>query len=332
MAENVTIGTVLALDRDSGKNAVVRYSIIGDHANDAFHIEPLTGNIKTRLRLDRESESRIEFLVIAYDSGNPQLSGTASVIVAIEDINDNAPFFEQNHYIVEVSEEVDPPLDIFQIKASDRDTNDNAVIKYLILAGNEDNAFNINTESGLLSTSDKLNFERKSEYQLFVAARNLRPFQGPNAVNVVNPSVQVTIKVRNINDELVVFDQQSYYFRVFESLPRNQAVGYVNATNPGRLPNEQDIIYWIGEENKKQKGKFAIDSKTGELTLMDTIDRDYPSNEQSFKLKIFARDRLSINAFNTSVPIIIDILDVVSLSFNSNSLIFNAIQYRYNHK
>jgi hypothetical protein len=312
MAENVTIGSVLALDRDSGKNAVVRYSIIGDQASDAFYIEPLTGNIKSRLRLDRESESRIEFMVIAYDSGIPQLSGTTSVIVSIEDINDNAPFFEQNQYVLEVAEEVDPPLDIFQIKASDRDINDNAVIKYLILAGNEDNAFNINTESGLLSTAEKLNFEKKSEYQLFVAARNLRPFQGPNALNIVNPSVQVTIKVRNINDELVVFDQQSYYFRIFESLPRSQTVGYVNATNPGRLPNEQDIIYWIGEENKKQRGKFSINSKTGELVLMDSIDRDFPSNEQSFKLKIFARDRLSINTYNTSVPVIVDVLDVVS--------------------
>lgn len=318
MAENATIGSVLALDRDSGKNSVIRYTIIGDHASDAFYIEPLTGNIRTRLRLDRESESRIEFTVIAYDSGIPQLSGTASVVVAIEDINDNAPFFEQNQYTIEVSEEVEPPIDIFQVKASDRDTNDNAVIKYLILAGNEENAFHINPESGLLSTAEKLNFERKSEYKLFVAARNLRPFQGPNAQNIINPSVEVTIKVKDINDELVVFDQQSYHFRIFENMPRNQVVGAVNATNPGRLANEQDIIYWIGEENRKQKGKFAINSKTGDLTLMENIDRDMPSNEQSFKLKIFARDRLSINSFNTSVPVIIDVIDVVSTqSFNT---------------
>lgn len=86
MGENVTVGSVLALDRDSGKNAVVRYGIVGDHANEAFFIEPLTGNIKTRIRLDREIESSISFLVIAYDSGIPQLSGTTSVIVSIEGI------------------------------------------------------------------------------------------------------------------------------------------------------------------------------------------------------------------------------------------------------
>ena len=327
MAENMTIGSVLALDRDSGKNSVLRYTLIGDHASDAFYVEPLTGHIKTRLRLDREFESRIEFMVLAYDQGTPQLSGTANVVVAIEDINDNAPFFEQNQYTIEVSEEVDPPIDIFQVKANDRDMNDNAVIKYLILAGNEDNAFNINPETGLLSTAERLNFERKSEYKLFVAARNLRPFQGPNSANIINPSVQVTIKVKDINDELVVFDQQSYHFRIFESLPKNQAVGAVNATNPGRLENEQDIIYWIGEENRKMKGKFAINSKTGEVSLMETIDRDMPSNEQSFKLRVYARDRLSINSFNTSVPVIIDVIDVVSLLFLISLSLFDLIVY-----
>ncbi|XP_054156169.1 protocadherin Fat 4-like isoform X2 [Oppia nitens] len=322
MAENMTIGSVLALDRDSGKNAVLRYSIIGDQASDAFIVEPLTGNIRTRLRLDRESESKIEFMIIAYDSGIPQLSGTTSVVVAIEDINDNAPYFEQNQYVVEVSEELEPPVDIFQVKANDRDANDNAVIKYLILAGNDDNVFNINPETGLLSTAEKLNYERKTEYKLYVAARNLRPFQGPNAANIINPSVEVIVRVRDINDELVIFDQQSYHFRVFESLPKNQAIGFVNATNPGRLPNEQDIIYWIGEENRKQKGKFAINQKTGELILKEPIDRDMPNNEQAFKLKIYARDRLSINSFNTSVPVIVDVLDV-----NDNSPVFNEDRY-----
>lgn len=87
MAVNITVGTVLALDRDSGKNAVVRYGIVGDHANEAFYIEPLTGNIKTRHRLDRETDAAIEFVVVAYDGGIPQLSGTANVRVKIEDIN-----------------------------------------------------------------------------------------------------------------------------------------------------------------------------------------------------------------------------------------------------
>ncbi|RWS16902.1 protocadherin Fat 4-like protein, partial [Dinothrombium tinctorium] len=320
MGENVTVGNVLALDRDSGKNALIRYNIVGENANDIFYVDSLNGAIRTRRRVDREAESVIDFVVIAFDGGIPQLSGTTNVRVKIEDINDNPPYFEQDTYAVEVPEEVDPPFDVFQIVAHDRDAGDNAVIKYLILAGNDEDAFVINPDTGLLTTAERLNYERKSEYVLHIAARNLRPFQGQNAANIVNPAVRVIVKIRDINDELVVFDQQSYHFYILENTPRNEIIGSVNATNPQRATNEQDIIYWMSNENKNKK--FWINPKTGEIVLTDVVDRDPPKNEKTFKLRIFARDRLSINAFNTSVIATVDVIDI-----NDNGPMFDEDKY-----
>ncbi|KAI2804340.1 hypothetical protein BLOT_003322, partial [Blomia tropicalis] len=321
---NLTVGTVLATDKDSGKNSEIHYSIIGDHANELFFIEQASGNIKTRVKIDREIESKIEFLVIAYDGGIPQLSGSTHVLVTVEDINDNAPFFEREQYSLEVSEEIDPPVEIFQIKAQDLDVGDNAVIKYLILAGNDDKAFNINTDSGLITTSDRLDYERKSVYKLFIAARNLRPFQGPHAADIINPSVEVTIHVKDINDELVVFDQRLYKFRIPENLPRGTLIGALNATNVKRLDVQQDVVYWIDDdEGKNAVGtKFNINPKTGEIIVIDTIDCDMPANEKMFKFKVSARDQLSINEFNTSVNVRIEIEDL-----NDNSPRFNEESY-----
>lgn len=90
MESNITVGTVLATDKDSGKNSEIRYSIIGEHANELFFMEQTSGNIKTRVKIDREVESKLEFLVIAYDGGIPQLSGSTHVLITVEDINDNA--------------------------------------------------------------------------------------------------------------------------------------------------------------------------------------------------------------------------------------------------
>lgn len=316
---NITVGTVLAIDKDSGKNSEIHYSIIGDHANELFYIEQKSGNIRTRNKLDREVESRVEFLVIAYDGGTPQLSGSSRVLVTIEDINDNAPFFDKNQYEIEVLEEIDPPMEIFKIVAHDLDTGDNAVVKYLILAGNEDNTFNINTDNGLITTSERLNYERKSEYKLFVAARNLRPFQGPNAGEIVNPSVEVIIKVKDINDEEVVFEQKLYHYKIPENLPRGTLIGSVQAANPKQIEHEQDIVYWLefdddidDYEVEKPLPKFNINPKTGEIVVIDSIDYDPPSNEKMFQFKVKARDINSINTVNTSVPIIIEITDVVS--------------------
>lgn len=206
-------------------------------------------------------------------------------------------------------------MEIFQMKAQDLDMGDNAVIKYLVLAGNEDKAFNINTDSGLITTSEKLDFERKSEYKLFVAARNLRPFQGPNAADIINPSVEVIIKVKDINDELVVFEQRSYKFAIPENLPRGTLIGALNATNTKRIGDAQDVTYWLEESGEDNAAaKFNINPKTGELIVIDTIDCDMPANEKVFNFRVLARDTLSINALNTSVPVRIEIQDEVITS------------------
>lgn len=125
--------------------------------------------------------------------------------------------------------------------------------------------------------------------------------------------------LQDINDEMVIFDQQAYRFRIYENTPVNTIVGVVNASNPRHESSEQDIVYWLdgGDGARAANGKFEINFKSGQLVLKDTIDRDPPSNEKVFKLRVFARVRNSINMFNTSVPIVIEVLDV-----NDNSPVF----------
>lgn len=121
MPENTTVGTIKAIDRDSGVNAEIQYIILGDQANDAFVVDD-DGNIVTRRRLDREVEGKTEFLVIAYDGGVPQLSGTTTVAVTVEDINDNPPYFEGDTFFVNIPEEVDPPKEVYKLEVSPHTT------------------------------------------------------------------------------------------------------------------------------------------------------------------------------------------------------------------
>lgn len=106
-----------ALDGDSGRNAIVRYRLLGDQASEAFKIDD-AGNILSRRRLDREREAKIEFLVVAFDAGTPQLSGTATVGVRVEDINDSPPFFDSDTYVVNVPEEEIPPYTVHTMHVS----------------------------------------------------------------------------------------------------------------------------------------------------------------------------------------------------------------------
>ena len=112
--ESVSVGstviTVRATDLDTGKNADILYSIKSQSSKpDVFRIDPKTGVISTRLKLDREKESVHTIVVEATDQGPPgeRLSASTSVTITVLDENDNYPQFTEKTYYVQVAEDID---------------------------------------------------------------------------------------------------------------------------------------------------------------------------------------------------------------------------------
>lgn len=54
--------------------------------------------------LDFELSQRHSLVVMATDSGDPPLSANLTIMVEVQDVNDNVPVFEQNVYTKKVSE------------------------------------------------------------------------------------------------------------------------------------------------------------------------------------------------------------------------------------
>ena len=52
-----------------------------------------TGAVTVKADIDFETYDNFTFVVIGTDRGSPTLSGTATVSVSVDDINDNAPVF-----------------------------------------------------------------------------------------------------------------------------------------------------------------------------------------------------------------------------------------------
>lgn len=97
---------VIAIDRDEGNNSAITYSLLDtpDTHSQWFQIDIHTGLITTRDHIDCETEPVPQLTVIAKDSGYPQLSSTATVLITIHDVNDNEPLFDQSFYNVSVAE------------------------------------------------------------------------------------------------------------------------------------------------------------------------------------------------------------------------------------
>ncbi|KAG9342808.1 hypothetical protein JZ751_015680, partial [Albula glossodonta] len=98
MFEDVPVGTILAqvtaMDLDSGQNGKFFFSIAPESDPYEQFLVDKSGWVVVADSLDREKISQHRLMVHATDLGNPALTGTAIVLVTVQDINDNGPEFE----------------------------------------------------------------------------------------------------------------------------------------------------------------------------------------------------------------------------------------------
>ncbi|XP_065196721.1 protocadherin Fat 4-like [Sycon ciliatum] len=130
------IGMVMASDRDSGRNGLVRYSLSN---TSTFSVQQTSGEIYTlpHLSLDREDKSQYSFAVFALDSGNPVQTSTARVQVIVSDLNDNGPeFVSVPSKPIPVFTNVQVGTTILRLYVQDPDTPENSHADFELLQGN----------------------------------------------------------------------------------------------------------------------------------------------------------------------------------------------------
>lgn len=86
-------------------------------------IDEKSGWVYTTHLLDRETNPKYQFQVVAEDGGDPPKSATASVVVTIQDVNDNEPTFNPKQYDVVISEDSPPGTPLTTVTATDPDEN-----------------------------------------------------------------------------------------------------------------------------------------------------------------------------------------------------------------
>ena len=150
------VGYINATDLDLGLGGQLSYSLLTDKKNFLpFHITD-DGLIVTLVSLDHEFQDIYRFQVFVKDKGMPSRNNTANVIVEVKDENDNAPYFtfpSINPYTLKLLYYLHDSRNITVLRASDRDSRENAFLKYEILHGNQKKLFSLNRYTGLFSFS-----------------------------------------------------------------------------------------------------------------------------------------------------------------------------------
>ncbi|XP_062436462.1 cadherin-23-like [Rhea pennata] len=136
---NATLVTVWARDQDEGPNGTVAYAITEGNILGTFHIDSATGQIRTVKELDYEiSHGRYTLIVTATDQCpllSRRLTSTTTVLVNLNDINDNQPTFPRPYEGPFDITEGQPGPRVWTFLAHDGDSGPNGQVEYSIIAG-----------------------------------------------------------------------------------------------------------------------------------------------------------------------------------------------------
>ncbi|TRY91649.1 hypothetical protein DNTS_028322 [Danionella cerebrum] len=130
VAPGTSLANVVASDLDSGMNRELTYSIASE--SDPYHLFSVdqAGLVTVASELDREKVAQHHLVILAADHGTPPLTGTATIQIALLDVNDNGPEFE-SPYAPIVWENVPGPQVVrlnqssTVLRAVDRDSAEN---------------------------------------------------------------------------------------------------------------------------------------------------------------------------------------------------------------
>ncbi len=264
--------TVQAVDRDGPQNNEIEYGVrAGGRHDHLFHVNSSTGQIFVKSRLDREKVDRLTLEVIAIDSGSPRLTGTGTVYVIVDDVNDHAPHFENDAYMFSVSENSPLGTIVDEAIALDEDHGDNALIQYSV---QDTDYFSINDKGQILVKQD-LDRETIAQHNFVVVAVD------SSRVDPKSGSATVTVNILDENDNRPSFDMNSTDFFVPPGLkPGDFVLGLF-----GSDLDEGDNAKLSYSLSGKDAAMFSLNRLNGVMTA----SRSY-TDKKSFDVTVTASD------------------------------------------
>uniref|UniRef100_A0A8C8IWR7 Protocadherin-16 n=1 Tax=Oncorhynchus tshawytscha TaxID=74940 RepID=A0A8C8IWR7_ONCTS len=312
-----------AVDGDKGQLTTQGYLINDGNPGQAFLLETRRGSnqvlyldLVVNTLLDSETRPSYTLSLEAFDGGSPKRTGQMVLDVTVQDINDNAPVFNQSRYHAIISENLQPGSNILQVFASDVDQGDNGLVLYEINRRQSDpeSYFVIDSRTGVITLNKPLDFEMRRVHELVVQARD-------NATQPEVTNAFVTIHVRDYNDNqptmTIIFLSEDGSPQISEGAQPGQYVARISVTDPdyGEYAN-------VNVSLEGGDGKFALTTKDNIIYLMcvdQILDRE---ERDTYELRVMATDA-GTPPLRAESSFTIQVTDV-----NDNPPLFDQQQYR----
>ncbi|XP_056292165.1 cadherin-23 [Pseudoliparis swirei] len=331
LPENSPAGVVVtqlsASDADSGSNGWLTYRLVSG-AQDRFVVDPLSGAVLVgNATLDREERGSYRMVVTATDRGTPPMSGTATLTVVLDDVNDSRPRFVAPVTMINVNESTPPGVVVATLTAEDPDLHPR--LEYYIISveakddGNHpvdglQESFGIDLHTGAVFVRNPINRELVAMFEIIVSVHD-------NASEVIDqsgsvPNARLTINVLDVNDNAPrfrPFGVSNFTEKILEGARPGTTLLSVSAVDPDKGPNGQ-VTYQL--LHLPRGGYVRLeDPSTGKIVANQTVDFE---QVQWLNFTIRAQDYGSPPRI-AELPVYLQIVDV-----NDNNPVFLQPSYQ----
>ncbi|XP_062852499.1 protocadherin alpha-3-like [Trichomycterus rosablanca] len=278
--------------------------IVSGYNKRYFDINLKTGVLFVSERIDREEHcSNVEKCIINVEALLSNPIHLNRIEINVLDINDNAPFFLEKSYSINISELAVSgerfPLPV----ANDLDSPSNSIKTYK-LSPNE--LFSLDVLSGgeqsvsaELILQNSLDREKQPVIQLTLTA-----IDGGKLVK--SGTLHIVVNVEDVNDNIPAFTKQLYKVSVFENAPLGTNIIKLVATDLDEGVNGELSYSLTAGWGSKSSKLFAIDSVTGDITVIGQLDHEENS---AYEIRAQARDKGSPSRA-THCKVLVEVLDV----------------------
>ncbi|XP_066563704.1 protocadherin-8-like [Amia ocellicauda] len=294
--EDAPVGFLLfklkAFDPDEGKNGEIVYGFadeVSAEIKQVFQIDPASGRLTLKERVDYEEQKSYEVNIKAYDLGLNSVPATCRVVVEVVDVNDNAPeisvkpMTSLSDGIAYIPEAAAEDSFVALISTSDRDSGANGDVRCSLQGHGHFKLQQAYGDTFMILTNTALDREKIAEYNLTVIAEDT----GSPPFKTIK---HYTIRVSDENDNAPLFSQPVYEASIAENSVAGTRITTVEARDLD-LGDNGKVSYKLmdgeGHQQSPVSNMVSVDPVSG--SVMSSKSFDYEHTKQ-FEVAIQASD------------------------------------------
>ncbi|CAH1775936.1 unnamed protein product [Owenia fusiformis] len=294
---------IRAVDQDEGQDAPIEYRIV-DASSDVeehFAIDPSTGSVRQIKPVGRHTNiangevpgfPTFMFTVQAIQMDDPGMMCNCSVVIAVDDVNDHAPKFEDDVYNATIKENTPTGTIVMKVSADDDDYGINNEFEYVLQ--DQSGAFEIGESSGIVAVKDEsvLDREQRQNFRLSVAAIETKSKDRKRS----RPNALLEIYLDDVNDNGPVFPKTEYSYSITDGTLEGHLIGQIIASDADEMlmGNGQVRYKIIGGSPPDWPTRFSLGEKDGKLRLESDL-------RELRKIRVYPTYELTVRAIDQPV-------------------------------